>query len=455
MATSIPRSRRDVHEKVGIASLLPEGLQLTYEGKACRDDIVGSTSSSPSIALWPQAKSYDASDNRLYLGDNLDVLAQLFRDTSIRGNVNLIYIDPPFATGGVFHSRVQRAAYEDIVTGTQFIEFLRKRLILLHELLAEDGSIYVHLDKNMAFPMKIIMDEVFGAQNFRSWITRQKSNPKNYTSKTYGNISDFILFYTKSEVYTWHRPVKRWLDVNEAKEYRYQDEDGRRYMKVPVHAPGVRNGATGKPWRDKLPPPGKHWQYTPDQLDRLDATGKIYWSASGNPRRKVYFDEHCGVPVQDIWLDFRDAHNQNIKITGFPTEKNPELLKHIISASSNVGDLVLDCFSGSGTTLASASELGRRWIGVDKSPEAIATTLKRFCHGTSPMGDFVERTQLGVPHAQVLPGIDTAAHVPITDFTFYAVGESSDYSNETLAPISESLEKLTAAQKADQCQLSG
>lgn len=168
-------------------------------------------------------------------------------------------------------------------------------------------------------------------------------------------------------------------------------------QKVPVHAPGVRNGETGKPWRGKLPPLGKHWQYPPRVLDEMDARGEIYWSPTGNPRRKIYLDQSEGVPVQDIWLDFRDAHNQNIEVSGYPTEKHPALLQRIIEASSNPGDLVLDCFSGSGTTLRVAAQTGRRWIGVDHSREAIATTLRRFRQGLEPMGDFVGKPESPEP----------------------------------------------------------
>ena len=140
------------------------------------------------------------------------------------------------------------------------------------------------------------------------------------------------------------------------------------------------------------PPPGKHWQYAPSTLDEMDARGEIYWSPTGNPRRKIYLDESAGMAVQDLWLDFRDAHNQNIAISGYPTEKNSGLLARIIEASSNKGDLVLDCFSGSGTTLNAASHLGRRWIGVDNSREAIAATLRRFGKGLELMGDFVNKS---------------------------------------------------------------
>ena len=378
--------------------------------------------------------------NRLYYGDNLPILASLMQEPTIRGNVRLIYIDPPFATNSIFQSRSQGDAYSDLLVGAHYIEFLRERLIWLRELLADDGSIYVHLDENMAFHIKVIMDEVFGRQHFRNWITRKKCNPKNYTRKTYGNVSDFILFYTKSDSYVWHRPVDQWTDERADKEYQYvEKESGRRYKKVPVHAPGTRNGETGTPWRDKLPPPGKHWQFQPRALDEMDARGEIYWSPNGNPRRKVYLDESDGVAVQDIWLDYRDAHNQNIGITGYPTEKNPSLLARIIQASSNPGDLVLDCFSGSGTTLAVASQLDRHWIGIDNSIEAIATTLRRFAKGLEPMGDFVtkespqvEETPLYKPalweNADQSNNTESAEQTArvIRDFSLYATESDGD-----------------------------
>jgi adenine-specific DNA-methyltransferase len=271
---------------------------------------------------------------------------------------------------------------------------LRERLILLRELLAEDGSIYVHLDSKMAFATKVIMDEVFGASNFRNWITRVKSNRKNYTRKQYGNIADYILFYTKGRSYVWNRAFEEWDEATMRREYQYVEENtGRRYKKVPVHAPGTRKGATGGLWKGMLPPPGKHWQYTPDKLDEMDARGEIYWSPNGNPRRKIYFDDSLGIPVQDVWTDYRDAHNQNIRITGYPTEKPPALLERIISASSNEGDLVLDCFVGSGTATAVAEKLGRKWVGIDKSPMAIEMSIKRLTQGTDRMGDFVQAPQ--------------------------------------------------------------
>ena len=273
-------------------------MQLCYEGKRSKQDILA-TESIPSRILWWGTQEHEA--NFLYYGDNLPILASLLQEPSIRGQVRLIYIDPPFATNSVFQSRSQGDAYHDLLVGSRYVEFLRERLILLRELLADDGSIYVHLDENMAFHVKIIMDEVFGKGNFRNLITRKKCNPKNYTRKTYGNISDYILFYTKSDNYVWHRPLDAWTEERANKEYPCIDKKtGRRYKKVPVHAPGIRNGETGKVWRGKLPPPGKHWQFPPQTLDEMDTRGEIYWSPSGNPRRKIYFDTSDGVPVQDI-----------------------------------------------------------------------------------------------------------------------------------------------------------
>jgi len=193
-----------------------------------------------------------------------------------------------------------------------------------------------------------------------------------------------------------------------------------RYKKVLIHAPGVRHGETGKPWRGMPPPPGKHWQFLPKTLDEIDSRGEIYWSPNRNPRRKIYLDESEGTQVQDIWLEFRDAYNQMIKISGYPTEKNPELIARIIKASSSPGDIVLDCFSGSGMTLAVASELGRYWIGIDNSSEAISTTLRRFAEGPQSMGDFVTK-----PNA---PTQGELIHLgePITDFYLYTIASCAD-----------------------------
>ena len=378
MATGTPR------RPIRTAGIFP--VSLSYPGKKPSQAII--TDTPP--GTFERVPGHDGDGRkRLYFGENLAALSHLAQDPDVCGKVRLIYIDPPFATQTVFHSRKLTHAYEDVFECAEYLEFMRERLIFLHKIMADDGSIYVHLDAKMVFHVKVIMDEIFGLKNFRNCITRKKSNPKNYTRKQFGNVSDYLLFYSKSDRYVWNRQTEAWT-AERSREYQYVDPaSGRRYMKVPVHAPGIRNGETGKAWRGVMPPPGKHWQYTPSILEEMDAKGDIFWSKNGNPRRKVYLDESEGLSVQDIWMDYRDAHNQMVHITGYPTEKNVNLLRRIVEASSNPGDVVLDCFCGSGTALVAADNSGRAWIGVDNSPEALRTMLQRFERGTKAMGDFV------------------------------------------------------------------
>jgi adenine-specific DNA-methyltransferase len=218
-----------------------------------------------------------------------------------------------------------------------------------------------------------------------------------------------------------------------------------------------------------FPPPGKHWQYTPETLDEMDARGEIYWSLNSNPRRKVYLDNSPGKPIQDIWLDMRDAHNQNVEITGYPTEKNPDLLARIIEASSDPDDIVLDCFSGSGTTLAVAEKLGRRWIGVDNSYQAIVTTLGRFATGTQPMGDFVNGgkvdEKVGILQRTLfdLDGLNTKVvqknptsgmnhHLRITNFSLFS---KTELASDLAEAINHWIEGITQDAKESTYQSSG
>lgn len=377
MATGIPPKRGGKKTKTPVF--------LSYEGKKTEENVIACAGPEFEKILPVNGDG----KNVLFYGDNFDALLFLLHN-GYKGRIKLIYIDPPFATASDFVNRNFEHAYSDALCGGEYVEFLRERLILMRELLSEDGSIYLHLDNKMAFTMKLIMDELFGEDNCRAFITRKKCSTKNYTKNTFGNVSDYIMFYSKSPDYTWHRPYDPWEADRMAEEYPYVDKTtGKRYKKVPVHAPGVRNGETGKEWRGKMPPAGKHWQYTPDKLDELDAAGEIYWSPTGNPRRKVFCDPEKGIPVQDIWLNYRDSVNQAQKTTGYPTEKNYEMLKMIVCASSDAGDIVLDCFAGSGTTLGAAFECDRSWIGVDNSIESIRAILKRFTSGLEIYGDYV------------------------------------------------------------------
>ena len=174
---------------------------------------------------WHQGKGI----KRLYHADNIDVLNTLLQDENVCGKVTLIYIDPPYNTGGAFETRDFKHAYDDHFTINGYLEFMRKRLELLHHLLSNEGSIYIHLDSNMVFHIKIMMDEIFGMHNFKGMITRKKCKSKNFTRKTYGNISDFILFYTKTEEPVWNRPYEGWNDEKILKEFPcIEEKTGRR-----------------------------------------------------------------------------------------------------------------------------------------------------------------------------------------------------------------------------------
>ena len=263
MATGIPPRGGNKRRKIPVF--------LSYEGKQSEKHIISHTG-----AEFEKILSVNGGGgNRLFYGDNFDALLFLLHN-GYQKKVKLIYIDPPFATASDFINRELEHAYSDALSGGEYVEFLRERLILMRELLADNGSIYLHLDGKMAFTMKLIMDELFGEDRCLAFITRQKCSTKNFTKNTFGNVSDYIMLYSKGPDYTWNRPYDSWEMERMIKEYPCIDENtGKRYKKVPVHAPGVRKGETGKAWRGKMPPAGKHWQYTPDILDELDAAGEI------------------------------------------------------------------------------------------------------------------------------------------------------------------------------------
>lgn len=264
-------------------------------------------------------------------------------------------------------------AYFDNLKKEEYIEFLRERLILLRELLSEKGSIYLHIDSKMGHYVKIIMDEIFGEENFKNDISRIKSNPKNFGRKAYENYKDAILFYSKNYKKNIFNNIKIPLTEKEIKKRFEKVDKLGRYTTVPIHAPGeTLSGATGKEWNGIIPPAGRHWRYHPDKLTELNKAGLIEWSSTGNPRLKNYADGHKGKKIQDIW-EYKDPSKPL-----YPTEKNKEMLKMIIQQSSKKNSIILDCFAGSGSTLIAAQELNRTWIGIDSSEVAIKTIVKRF-----------------------------------------------------------------------------
>jgi adenine-specific DNA-methyltransferase len=315
--------------------------------------------------------------------DNLEGLNCLLTN-GFKGKIDLIYIDPPYATGGNFTITNGRAttisnskngdiAYSDTLKGVDFIEFLRERLILIKKLMSECGSIYLHIDYKIGHYVKVMMDEVFGAENFRNDITRIKCNPKNFDRIGYGNIKDLILFYSKSSNPIWNEPRKKYSEKDLENLFPKKDKNGRSYTTVPIHAPGeTENGNSNQPFKGMLPPAGRHWRTDVTTLEQWNKEGLIEWSSNGNPRKIIYADEREGMRVQDIW-EFKDP-----QYPSYPTEKNAEMLDLIIKTSSNENSIVLDCFCGSGTTLKSAQILNRKWIGIDESDLAIQATVNKL-----------------------------------------------------------------------------
>lgn len=351
-------------------------MLLNYNGKKSEQEILETSNKI-------EKRKFNINELYLIKGDNFRVLSSMMED--YKNKIDLIYIDPPYNTNRTFKSSLNRnntisseydgeIAYSDNLTQEEYFEFIRERLILLRELLSEEESIYLHIDYKIGHYIKIIMDEIFGPENFKNDISRIKSNPKNFGRKAYGNQKDMILFYAKNCNKNIFNNITIPLTNEEIIErFNKIDENGRRYTTVPVHAPGeTKDGETGGLWKGMYPPKGRHWRYSPNKLTELDQNGLIEWSKTGNPRIKNFADEHKGKKVQDIW-EYKDP-----AYPVYPTEKNEDLLKFIIRQSSNKDYIVLDCFSGSGTTLKAASELDRRFIGIDNSDIAIETSKKKL-----------------------------------------------------------------------------
>ncbi len=321
--------------------------------------------------------------NLLIQGDNLKGLKFLLNDENMSGKIDLIYIDPPFATNGNFtitngrastisNSKNGEIAYSDKLKDKEFIDFLKDRLILLKDLLSEQGSIYLHIDYKIGHYVKVMMDEVFGIENFRNDITRIKCNPKNFKRTGYGNIKDMILFYSKSTKPIWNEPREKYTQQDIERLFK-KTKQGRKYTTVPIHAPGeTENGKSNQPFKGMMPPIGRHWRTDVQTLEKWDKEGLIEWSSTGNPRKIIFVDEREGKRVQDIWT------HKDPQYPDYPTEKNADILDLIIKTSSNQNSIVLDCFCGSGTTLKSAHLLNRQWIGIDESNLAIKVTTEKI-----------------------------------------------------------------------------
>lgn len=378
--------------------------ELVYEGKKRREDVLADTLAVPlqlARTFAPDERPETVFDNenwhnRLIFGDNLQAMRSLL-DLKKNGTlcnadgtpgVRLIYIDPPFATRQEFRGNQDQKAYADKVLGARFIEILRQRLILMHELLSDDGAIYLHLDTKKVHYMKIVLDEIFGENNFINQIVWKRINAKGNVQRKWGAVHECALFYAKdAESFIWNQPL-RGLDQKYVDEmYRYTEEEtGRRYRTGDLSAPASRasKGQIYK-WKGYELGSSRCWVYAKEKMQGLEDAGRIVYTKNGYPQFKRYLDESEGEKVPDVWDDINPAAgNEGI---GYPTQKPEALLERIIRASSNEGDLVLDAFMGSGTTCAVAEKLKRRWIGIDAGKLAIYTTQKRILNLKTQIGN--------------------------------------------------------------------
>ena len=362
--------------------------ELIYADKEREVDILADTMAVPlqPVKTFRNGENGNGWTNMLIFGDNLQVLKTLLqmkqegklKNADGTPGVRLVYIDPPFATRQEFRGSQDQKAYQDKIAGANFLEFLRKRLVFLRELLSEDGSIYVHLDQKRGHYVKIILDEIFDEPKFQNEIVWKKTTAPKEQASTFAYIHDTIFLYSKSTNPLYAPQYVPFRDDYITTTYKYiEGETGRRYGSFDLTQQG-----DGPPRRfgDKIlnPPPGKHWIWSQEKIDEAMKKGLLIFTNKGTPRVKKYLDERQGEPVKDIWADILAIQAGSKEDTGYPTQKPEALLDRVIKASSNPGDLILDCFAGSGTAQAVAEKLDRRWIGVDCGKLAIYTMQKRL-----------------------------------------------------------------------------
>jgi len=351
--------------------------------------------------------------NRLIWGDKKYVLPSLLPEFA--GKVNLIYIDPPFDTGADFSftatipdhpdtpedetafftkqpSLIEQKAYRDTWgRGSEgYLQWFYETAILLRELLADDGLIFVHLGSNISHRAKLVLDEVFGPDRYVNeiiWRRQTAHSDVAQGAKHLGRLHEAVFLYTKGDSYDWQMQYTAYDKEYADAFYKYvEPETGRRYQLSDVTAPG--KSLKGNPHYEFLGVT-RYWRFSEKQMKKLHAEGRVVQTKPGTvPRQKRYLDEMPGVPLQDIWLDVRPIQSQAAERVGYDTQKPEALLERILKLSSKEGDLVLDCFIGSGTTAVVAEKLNRRWIACDLSRFAIHTARKRLL-GISGVKPFI------------------------------------------------------------------
>ena len=328
----------------------------------------------------------------IYCGDNLEQLAKL-----PPACVDLIYIDPPFNSNRnyeVFWGETkEKRAFEDRHESTRaYIDYMRPRCQALHRVLKKGGSFYYHCDWHASHYVKVMLDSMFGENNFQNEIVWRRSGAHSDTKqgmKRFGAVSDSIFFYTGgAKTWTFNPQYLPYDHEYVDSMYRHIEEGtGRKYRldNLTASKPG---GDTSYEWtapdgRNVKPYKGRYWAYSRAKMEAFSAEGRLIYSASGMPNYKRYLDEMPGVSLQNVWTDMPSLGSSAAERLGYPTQKPLALLERIIKASSNPNDVVLDAFCGCGTALVAAQNLDRQWIGIDISPTACRVMAKRLrtgCH---------------------------------------------------------------------------
>jgi DNA modification methylase len=409
-------------------------IETVNESRATREARKAAQATLFDIWEGKEGDTFDAGwRNKLIWGDNLLVMGSLLE--KFAGKIDLIYIDPPFATGADFsftaeigelgeelekeQSVIEEKAYRDTWgRGLEsYLTMMRNRLTIMRDLLCETGSILIHLDDRVSPYIKAIMDELFGADNFVNEIVWRRVTAHGDRSGC-GRIHDVILWYAKSGEFAFFQPGQPLRQEYIDQFYRYKEPDGRRYRLVSMNAkgPGPSRSFGG---RVIAPPPGRHWLWSQERIDEAWRRGLIVISEGGAVHYKQYLDEHPYQPVQSIWDDdevrYLGAHSK--EAIGFETQKPEGLLQRIVKMCSAEGDLVADFFCGSGTTLAVAEKLGRRWIGCDLGRWAIHVTRKRLL--SIPNCKPFEVLNLGKYERQYWQGVTFGKDKAVTERALY------------------------------------
>lgn len=359
--------------------------ELVYAGKMRKEDILADEDGVTAAPLQiertynGERESYpDGWKNMIVFGDNLQFLKTIYKNEDplikdkVKGQVKLIYIDPPFATESDFSGSEGQKAYTDKAKDAEFVEFIRRRLIVAREILARDGSIYIHLDQKKSHYIKTILDEIFGEGNFRNEIVWKRTSAHSDSGKL-GINCEFIFYYTNSEEYIWNQHYEYYSEKH-LKRFRNQDEDGRLWTDGPITAKGLKGSGYTYEYKGIK----GYWRCPLSTMKKLDAENRLHFTSKGGIRVKKYLDELKGIPLQSLWDTINPINSQSRERVSYPTQKPEELIERIIKLSTNENDLVLDFFGGSGTVASTAEKLKRKWITCDIGKFAFYTIQKRI-----------------------------------------------------------------------------